>query len=153
MKTLQHLKSFLFNHSVGDLLLCSRSLSCCMTQFQQSFICQTEGLTFYFTTLWYTEELMVDSLNANKPKSLALHHRASQLFVCHALWFSMLSEAFGVFFFSCTIRPWVEFSETPTAGKIWLFVLIHTSKSVLAVQVNLGWDFSHADSVSWLSIC
>lgn len=135
-----------------EICCCARG-HCPATWPSLSFICQTDGLTVYFTTLWYTEELMVDSLNANKPKSLALHHRASQLFVCHGLWFNMLSEAFGVFFFSCTIWPRVEFSETPTAGKIWLFVLLHTSKSVLAVQVNLGWDFSHADSVSWLSIC
>ena len=35
-----------------------------MTQFQPSFSCQTDGLTFDSKILWYTEEFTVDSMTA-----------------------------------------------------------------------------------------
>lgn len=43
------------------------SLLCCMTQFQSSFSCQTDGLIFKSRIFWYTAEFMVNSLTARCP--------------------------------------------------------------------------------------
>lgn len=59
---------FFFRHSVEDLLLCLDSLSCCMTQFESSFSCWTDWLTFDFGILWYTEK--VDSMTTWCPSPL-----------------------------------------------------------------------------------
>ena len=56
-----------FSHFVVDLLVCLRSLSCCMTQFQPSFSCWADGLTFDSKILWYAEEFMADSMTAKCP--------------------------------------------------------------------------------------
>ena len=78
---LPHLDYFLFQtlccwFAAGFIVLV-------MTQFQPNFSCQTDDLTFDSRTLWYTEEFVVDAgcpgPVADKPKSSALHHRASQL--------------------------------------------------------------------------
>jgi len=53
-----------FRHSVIDFLICLGSLSFSMNQFQQSFSCQTDGLTLDSRIFWYTEEFMVYSESA-----------------------------------------------------------------------------------------
>lgn len=60
----------IFRESVVDLLLCMRSSSCSMSQFQPSFSCHTDGLTLDSSILWYTEEFMTDQVTAR----CANHH-------------------------------------------------------------------------------
>ena len=70
--SLQHHNFILFRHSVVVLLVCLKSLSCCMTQFQQSVSCQTDDLTFGSTLiLRYTEDFMINSLIARCPCPVA----------------------------------------------------------------------------------
>jgi len=52
---------FFFTHSLLDLPLCLGSLCCCVTQFQPSFGCRTDGLTFDCRVFWYTEEFKIGS--------------------------------------------------------------------------------------------
>ena len=54
---------FIFRPSVVDVRLCLGSLFCWLTQFQPSFICQSDGLTFDSRKLRYTEEFIVPSVH------------------------------------------------------------------------------------------
>lgn len=55
---------FSFSGILFYLLVFLGSLSCCMTQYLPSFSYRTHGVTFDPRILWYTEELMVDSMTA-----------------------------------------------------------------------------------------
>lgn len=65
---LQDLDSFIYKllcFIISFLLyLCLGSLSFCMTQFQQSFSCQTDCLNFDSRILWYSVECTIKSMNA-----------------------------------------------------------------------------------------
>ena len=69
--SLQHLYSFLLLPSFCRFAAVFGIIVLLMTQFQPNFSSQTDGLTFDFRTLCYTEELVVDSLTARCPGPVA----------------------------------------------------------------------------------
>ena len=69
---LQSLDSFLFQTFCCRFAAVFGIVDLLMTQFQPSFSCRTDGLTFDSRILWCTEEFMVDSITARCPGPLAV---------------------------------------------------------------------------------
>lgn len=57
---------FSFSSSVADLQGCLGPLSWCAVQFQPSFSCHTDGVTFDSKVLYFTDELMVNWIRGPK---------------------------------------------------------------------------------------
>jgi len=55
----RHLDSVIFQLFCCRFAGVQRSFFCCMAQFQQSFSCRTDGLTFDSRILWYIKKFMV----------------------------------------------------------------------------------------------
>ena len=69
---LQHLESFLFQTFCCRFAAVFGIIVLLMSQYQPSFSCRTDGLTFDSRILWYPEEFMVDSMTARCPGPVAV---------------------------------------------------------------------------------
>lgn len=72
---MQHLDTFPFS-AILLWMVCLGLLSCCITQFEPSFSCQIDGLTFDSTVL-YAENFMVNLMTAKFPGPVAAKYTSN----------------------------------------------------------------------------
>lgn len=81
---------FFFSYSDVNFLVCLESLSCCMTQFQPSLSCRTNGLTFVWRIFWTKVEFIIVSVTAGFPGPVAAkHHKPFHLQDSQVLWLKL----------------------------------------------------------------